>query len=90
MPAPTRRWSPSRGGRSGGTWSTGWTAEFDSSPTYSWGEDDNDATHWQFLDPEHPMAPMQRAAVVLQEQAISITNHRFGNRDAEFEHVLPQ
>nr|MCW2727391.1 1-pyrroline-5-carboxylate dehydrogenase [Aeromicrobium sp.] len=25
----------------------------------------------------------------LQEQAISITNHRFGNRDAEFERVLP-
>lgn len=26
----------------------------------------------------------------LQEQAISITNHRFGNRDVEFEHVLPR
>ena len=26
----------------------------------------------------------------LQEQAISITNHRFGNHDAEFERVLPR
>jgi RHH-type transcriptional regulator, proline utilization regulon repressor / proline dehydrogenase / delta 1-pyrroline-5-carboxylate dehydrogenase len=26
----------------------------------------------------------------LQEQAISITNHRFGNHDPEFEHVLPR
>ncbi|MEJ7633482.1 bifunctional proline dehydrogenase/L-glutamate gamma-semialdehyde dehydrogenase [Aeromicrobium sp.] len=26
----------------------------------------------------------------LQEQSISITNHRFGNHDAEFEHVLPR
>ncbi len=26
----------------------------------------------------------------LKEQAISITNHRFGNRDAEFEWVLPR
>ena len=26
----------------------------------------------------------------LKEQAISITNHRFGNRDAEFEYVLPR
>ncbi|AXT84813.1 1-pyrroline-5-carboxylate dehydrogenase [Aeromicrobium sp. A1-2] len=26
----------------------------------------------------------------LQEQAISITNHRFGNHDAEFEQVLPR
>ncbi len=26
----------------------------------------------------------------LQEQAISITNHRFGNHDAEFELVLPR
>ncbi|MRJ77703.1 aldehyde dehydrogenase family protein [Aeromicrobium sp. SMF47] len=26
----------------------------------------------------------------LQEQAISITNHRFGNPDAEFTHVLPR
>ncbi|AWB92070.1 bifunctional proline dehydrogenase/L-glutamate gamma-semialdehyde dehydrogenase [Aeromicrobium chenweiae] len=26
----------------------------------------------------------------LQEQAISITNHRFGNHDAEFAHVLPR
>lgn len=25
-----------------------------------------------------------------QEQAISITNHRFGNHDAEFESVLPR
>jgi RHH-type proline utilization regulon transcriptional repressor/proline dehydrogenase/delta 1-pyrroline-5-carboxylate dehydrogenase len=26
----------------------------------------------------------------LKEQAISITNHRFGNHDAEFEWVLPR
>lgn len=45
-------WTPT-----GGVWvSTGWTPEFDASPTYSWGEPDNTSSHWQFVDPAHPMA----------------------------------
>ena len=49
---PVRQWS-----QASGTWvATGWTAEFDSSPTYTWGEEDNDAPGWQFVDPAHPMA----------------------------------
>ncbi|WP_170037165.1 right-handed parallel beta-helix repeat-containing protein [Georgenia soli] len=43
--------------RDGAGWvSGGWTAEFDSSPTYSWGKPDNDRPGWGFLDPKHPMA----------------------------------
>lgn len=47
-----RRWEPT-----GSAWvSTGWTSEFDASPTYTWGEEDSDEAHWQFVDPAHPMA----------------------------------
>jgi parallel beta-helix repeat protein len=34
----------------------GWTAQFDSSPTYSWGAPDNTSPGWQFVDPQHPLA----------------------------------
>ncbi|NRQ50887.1 bifunctional proline dehydrogenase/L-glutamate gamma-semialdehyde dehydrogenase [Aeromicrobium stalagmiti] len=39
-----------------------------------------------------PVTPSGRVEALpfLQEQAISITNHRFGNPDAEFAHVLPR
>ncbi|MHA6669453.1 right-handed parallel beta-helix repeat-containing protein [Homoserinimonas sp. A447] len=40
----------------GELWSTAWDLAFDSSPTYSRGVDDNDEEHWQFINPEHPMA----------------------------------
>ena len=40
-----------------GLWvSSGWTAEFDASPTYAWGEPDNTEPGWQFVDPAYPMA----------------------------------
>ena len=49
---PVTGWTPSAG-----VWvSTGWTPEFDASPTYSWGEPDNTSTHWQFVNAAHPMA----------------------------------
>ncbi len=35
---------------------TGWREEFDSSPTYHWGEPDNPGEDWSFIDPNHPMA----------------------------------
>lgn len=35
---------------------SGWKAEFDSSPTYHWGEPDNTEEYWSFIDPKHPMA----------------------------------
>ncbi|MHA7218352.1 right-handed parallel beta-helix repeat-containing protein [Arthrobacter sp. MDT1-48-3] len=34
----------------------GWTAEFDASPTYSWGNEDGTTPGWTFVDAEHPMA----------------------------------
>ncbi len=34
----------------------GWTAEFDASPTYSWGEADGTMAGWAFVNPERPMA----------------------------------
>lgn len=34
----------------------GWRAEFDASPTYTWGAPDNTADGWSFVDPHHPMA----------------------------------
>lgn len=34
----------------------GWTHEFDSSPTYSWGASDGTTPGWTFIDPDHPMA----------------------------------
>lgn len=41
----------------GAVWvSTGWTPEFDASPTYTWGEPDNTSPNWQFVNPAHPMA----------------------------------
>ena len=35
---------------------TGWHVEFDSSPTYHWGEPDNEADGWSFVNRQHPMA----------------------------------
>lgn len=37
-------------------WSTSWTAEFDSSPSYTRGEGDGQEENWKFLDPAYPMA----------------------------------
>lgn len=37
-------------------WSVAWDLVFDSSPTYSRGVEDNAEEHWQFINPEHPMA----------------------------------
>jgi parallel beta-helix repeat protein len=34
----------------------GWTAEFDASPTYSWGNADGTTPGWTFVNAEHPMA----------------------------------
>ncbi|WP_208740691.1 right-handed parallel beta-helix repeat-containing protein [Arthrobacter agilis] len=34
----------------------GWTAEFDASPTYSWGNEDGTTPGWTFVDPAYPMA----------------------------------
>lgn len=34
----------------------GWTAEFDASPTYSWGRTDGVEPGWSFVNPQHPMA----------------------------------
>lgn len=34
----------------------GWTAEFDASPTYSWGAEDGTTPGWAFVNPDHPMA----------------------------------
>ncbi len=43
--------------RENGLWvSTGWTAEFNASPTYSWGAPDHSRTGWNFVDPAHPLA----------------------------------
>jgi hypothetical protein len=36
--------------------SSGWTAEFDSSPTYHWGAPDGDEEGWTFVNPAYPMA----------------------------------
>ena len=42
---------------SGSTWvKTGWTTNFDSSPTFSRGAPDGTAVGWQFLNPKYPMA----------------------------------
>lgn len=37
-------------------WSAPWDLVFDSSPTYSRGVEDNSEEHWNFINPEHPMA----------------------------------
>ncbi|WP_340536696.1 right-handed parallel beta-helix repeat-containing protein [Nocardioides sp. GXZ039] len=43
--------------RSGSTWvRSGWTTEFDHSPTYTFGEPDSAAEYWQFVNRKHPMA----------------------------------
>lgn len=40
-----------------GLWvSPDWSAEFDASPTYTWGAPDNTSPGWRFLDPAYPMA----------------------------------
>lgn len=36
--------------------SHGWHAEFDASPTYSWGAADHNRPGWSFINPEHPLA----------------------------------
>jgi parallel beta-helix repeat protein len=49
---PVTSWEPA-----GSAWvSTGWTAQFDASPTYTWGAPDGDGTSWQFVNPAYPMA----------------------------------
>lgn len=35
---------------------SGWTAEFDASPTFTKGAPDNDDPGWSFVNPSHPMA----------------------------------
>lgn len=40
----------------GENWRAGWDLVFDYSPTYSRGVEDNAEEHWQFINPEHPMA----------------------------------
>lgn len=35
---------------------TGWTAQFDSSPTFTKGAPDNTEADWRFVNPAHPMA----------------------------------
>ncbi|GAA1426492.1 hypothetical protein GCM10009616_01190 [Microlunatus lacustris] len=41
----------------GSRWvSRGWTEDFDPSPTYSWGQPDNEKSGWNFVSPDHPMA----------------------------------
>ncbi|MPV88083.1 hypothetical protein GB882_05335, partial [Georgenia ruanii] len=43
--------------RDGERWvSDGWSTEFDSSPTYSWGKPDGVRPGWIFLNPEYPLA----------------------------------
>lgn len=43
--------------KDGAHWSSrDWTAQFDSSPTYSFGAPDGSASGWQFVSPSHPMA----------------------------------
>ena len=50
--SPVTNWQPS-----GARWvSTGWTTEFDHSPTYTKGAVDGTAEGWQFVNPAHPMA----------------------------------
>ena len=43
--------------KSGSVWvKSGWTPEFDSSPTYTRGAPDGTAVGWQFINPAYPMA----------------------------------
>lgn len=43
--------------KSGSTWvKSGWTAKFDSSPTFTKGAADGTAVGWQWVNPAHPMA----------------------------------
>ena len=43
--------------RSGDVWyRAGWTAEFNSSPTFSWNAPDNTQPNWRWVDPGYPMA----------------------------------
>lgn len=43
--------------RSGNVWyRSGWTAEFNSSPTYTWNAPDDTRPDWQWINPAHPMA----------------------------------
>jgi hypothetical protein len=74
---PVTRWrSDSRG-----FVSDGWTAEFDSSPTYTWGEEDNTEDSWSFLNPARPMAAHPDQVWVNgrpQQQVESLTDVRPG------------
>jgi hypothetical protein len=50
--SPITTWQPD-----GSTWrTTGWTAEFDSSPTYARGQPDGTTSGYRFLNPAYPMA----------------------------------
>jgi parallel beta-helix repeat protein len=43
--------------RRGSVWvAFDWRVEFDSSPTFTWGEPDNRKVGWKFLNPSYPMA----------------------------------
>lgn len=43
--------------RAGSSWlHRGWSAEFDSSPTYTWGQGDHSGSGWGFVNPDYPMA----------------------------------
>lgn len=43
--------------QSGSAWvATGWTTQFDSSPTFTWGAADSTSASWQFVNPSYPMA----------------------------------
>ncbi len=49
---PVENWQ-----QAGDLWvSPGWTADFDSSPTYKWGDPDGTKAGWQFVNPQYPMA----------------------------------
>jgi len=43
--------------KTGAVWtSANWTAQFDSSPTFTFGAPDGTSSGWQFVNPAHPMA----------------------------------
>ncbi|MHC6176420.1 right-handed parallel beta-helix repeat-containing protein [Glutamicibacter sp. X7] len=41
---------------SGGAWATGWDLDFDHSPTYTRGAEDNQQEAWGFINSDYPMA----------------------------------
>lgn len=63
--------------RDGETWvAEGWTVEFDSSPTYSWGAPDHDRPGWSFIDPDYPLAAHPDQVWVDDERLVQV-----GTRD---------